>query len=124
MEPQDRLSNVALFLAALVVWGLVWLVVTTRDPLLDPTAGFVGAALIGLASGLTIAPAFWLGTYALHRRIAYRGDWSRALRRSAWVAVVVALFVALRVQGVFSLPIGLFVVAMVLLAEVTLTVER
>ncbi len=124
MEPQDRLSNVALFLAALVVWGLVWLVVTTRDPLLDPTAGFVGAALIGLASGLTLAPVFWLGTYALHRRIAYRGDWTRALRRCGWVAVVVALFVALRVQGVFSLPIGLFIVALVLLAEVTLTVER
>ncbi len=39
-----------------VVWLLVGLVVTTRDPLVDPSAGFVGAALIGLAVALTLVP--------------------------------------------------------------------
>ncbi len=124
MELRDRLINLGLFVAALVVWILVGLVVTTRDPIADPTAGLVGAALIGLASGLTVAPLAWLAVFARHRRISYNGDWVRAARRGAWAGLVVALFVALRVQGVFSLPIGLFVVAMVVLAEVTLSAER
>ena len=32
MEPRDRLTNLSLFGAALVVWILVGLVVTTQDP--------------------------------------------------------------------------------------------
>ena len=56
--------------------------------------------------------------------MAYRGDWLRAIRRGAWVAVVVAVFVALRLQGAFQLPIALFVLTMVLIAETTLSVER
>ena len=54
-----------------------------------PTAGFVGALLIGLAVGLTMVPLFWLAVFARHRRIAYRGDWTRAIRRGGWVAIVV-----------------------------------
>ena len=34
---------------AAIVWVLVALIVTTRDPVTDPLAGFIGAALIGLA---------------------------------------------------------------------------
>ena len=48
----------------------------------------------------------------------------RAVRRGGWVGIVVALLVVLRVQEVLSLPIGLFLVAMVALAELTLSVER
>ena len=69
-------------------------------------------------------PLFWLATFARHHRVAYRGDWLRALRRGAWVAVVAAVFVALRLQGAFQLPIALFVLTMVLIAETTLSVER
>jgi len=124
MEARDRLTNLGFFAAAGVVWILVALVVTTRDPKIDPTAGFVGALLIGLALGLTVVPLFWLGVFARHRRIAYRGDWTRAVRRGAWVAVVVTIFVILRLQGVFQPPIALFIVALVILAEATLSVER
>jgi len=124
MEARDRLTNLGFFAAAGVVWILVALVVTTRDPKVDPTAGFVGALLIGLALGLTVVPLFWLGVFARHRRIAYRGDWTRAVRRGAWVAVVVTIFVILRLQGVFQPPIALFIVALVILAEATLSVER
>jgi hypothetical protein len=124
MEARDRLTNLGLFAAAGVVWILVALVVTTRDPKVDPTAGFVGALLIGLALGLTVVPLFWLGVFARHRRIAYRGDWTRAVRRGAWVAIVVTIFVILRLQGVFQPPIALFIVALVILAEATLSVER
>lgn len=124
MEARDRLTNLGFFAAAGVVWILVALVVTTRDPKVDPAAGFVGALLIGLALGLSVVPLFWLGVFARHRRIAYRGDWTRAVRRGAWVAVVVTIFVILRLQGVFQPPIALFIVALVILAEATLSVER
>jgi hypothetical protein len=124
MEARDRLTNLAFFAAAGVVWILVALVVTTRDPRLDPAAGYIGAILIGLAFGLTMIPLLWLAVFGRHRRIAYRGDWTRAIRRGAWIAIVVAILVILRVQGVLQPPIALFIIALVILAEATLSVER
>jgi len=124
MEARDRLTNLAFFGAAGIVWILVALVVTTRDPKLDPAAGYVGAVLIGLAFGLTTIPLLWLAVFGRHRRIAYRGDWTRAIRRGAWIAIVVAILVILRVQGVLQPPIALFIVALVALAEATLSIER
>lgn len=124
MEQRDRLANLGLLAGAGVVWVLVALVLTTRDPRADAAAGYVGALLIGLALGLTAVPLFWLGVFARHRRIAYRGDWTRALRRGGWVAVVTAVFVILRLQQVFQPPIALFILALVVLAEATLSVER
>lgn len=124
MEARDRLANMGLFLAAAIVWLLVGLIVTSRDPRLDAGAGFLGAGLIGLALGLMSVPLFWLSVFARHRRIAYRGDWIRAIRRGAWVTVVVAVLVVLRLQNLFQLPIASFILAMVLVAEATLSVER
>jgi len=124
MEARDRMTNLAFFAAAGVVWVLVALVVTTRDPKTDTGAGFIGALLMGLALGLTTVPLFWLAIFGRHRRIAYRGDWTRAIRRGTWVAIVVALFVILRLQQVFQPPIALFILALVVVAEATLSVER
>jgi hypothetical protein len=124
MEPRDRLANLGLFGAAAVVWLLVGLVVTSRDPLLDPSAGFLGAGLIGLALALTTMPLFWLAVFARNRRIAYTGDWPRAVRRGGWVGVVVAVLVVLRIQDLFEPALALFIVAMVIVAEATLSVER
>jgi hypothetical protein len=124
MERRDRIANIGLLLAALAAWTAVAFVVLTQDPIADPVAGFRGAAIMGLAAGLTVAPLAWLATYARHRRIAYRGDWVRALRRGGWVGLVVGLFLALRIQDALSLPIVLFVIAIVAFAEVTLTVDR
>jgi hypothetical protein len=124
MEPRDRLANLALFGAAAIVWILVGLVVTTRDPRVDSGAGFLGAGLIGIAVGLTTIPLFWLSVFARHRRIAYRGDWMRAVRRGAWVTVVVAVLVVLRLQNLFQPQVALFILAMVVVAEATLSVER
>ena len=124
MEARDRLANLGFFASAAVVWVLVALVVTTRDPKIDVGAGYIGALLIGLALGLTMIPLFWLAIFGLHRRIAYRGDWTRAVRRGAWVAVVVAVFVILRLQQVFQPPIAVFILALVVVAEATLSVER
>ncbi|HEY3164643.1 MAG TPA: hypothetical protein VGJ71_09795 [Candidatus Limnocylindrales bacterium] len=124
MEARDRLTNLGFFAAAGVVWVLVALVVTTRDPRIDSAAGFVGALLIGLAIGLTAVPLFWLVIFAQHRRIAYRGDWTRAVRRGGWVAIVTAVFVILRLQQAFAPALALFILALVVLAEAVLSVER
>ena len=124
MEARDRLINLAIFGAAVVVWVLVALVVTTRDPVADPVAGFVGSALIGLAVGLTATPIAWLLVFGRHRRIAYRGDWLRAGRRGAWIGLVVAIFIVLRLQGALELPIALFILALAIVAEATLSAER
>jgi hypothetical protein len=124
MEARDRLTNLGFFAGAGVVWILVALVLTTRDPRIDAAAGFVGALLIGLAVGLTVIPLFWLAIFARHRRIAYRGDWTRAVRRGGWVAVVTTVFVILRLQGAFVPALALFILALVILAEAVLSVER
>ncbi|HEY4945086.1 MAG TPA: hypothetical protein VIH94_02955 [Candidatus Limnocylindrales bacterium] len=124
MEARDRLANLGVFAAAAASWALVGLLVLTRDPRADPAAGIVGAALMGLASGLTTVPLFWLAAFGRHRRIAYRGDWFRAARRALWVGLIVGLFVALRLQAILSLPIAVFVVVLVVFAELTLSIER
>jgi hypothetical protein len=124
MQARDRLANLGLLAAAVIAWILVWLVVTTRDPRVDPGAGFVGAVLIGLAVGITAMPLFWLIAFARHRRIAYRGDWIRAIRRGAWVALIIAVLVVLRLQDLFQIPIALFIVAVVSVAEAMLSTER
>src|SRR3990172_5674231 len=124
MELRDRTANLALFGGAVVAWFVVAVVVLTRDPLEDASVGFLGAALMGLAVGLTVVPLFLLGASPRHGRIALRGDWTRAIRRGGWVAVVVAILVVLRLQDAFQWPIALFVVAMVVVAEVSLSVER
>ncbi len=124
MERVDRTANLAFLASALVVWVLVWLVLTTRDPIEDASARFVGAGLMGLAIGLTAVPLFWLLVFARNRRIAYRGDWTRAIRRGAWVGLLVTVLVLLRLQGVLVLPIVLFMLALIAVAEMTLSAER
>jgi hypothetical protein len=124
MESRDRLANLGLLAAGSVVFILVALVFTTRDPTIDPAAGYLGALLLGLALGLLATSLFWLVVFGRHRRIAYRGDWPRAIRRGAWVFLVTVLFVVLRLNQVFQPPIALFVLVLVAVAEATLSVER
>jgi hypothetical protein len=124
MERNDRLANLGIFGAAAVTWILVVLIVTTRDPIADPVAGFIGAAVIGAAIGLTTIPVFWLVVFGRHRGITYRGDWMRAIRRGSWVGLVIAIFIVLRLQGALELPIALFILALVFVAEATLSVDR
>jgi hypothetical protein len=124
METRDRRANLALFGAAFVTWLIVAWIVLTLDPRTDPLIGYAGAGAMGIAIGLTTVPLFWLAKFGRQARIAYRGDWVRALRRGAWVAALVALFVVMRIQGVFQPPIGLFILAMVLVAETTLSAQR
>jgi len=124
VETRDRLANLGILAAALAGWAVVALLVLYRDPREDPVAGVLGAIAMGSAVGLTATPLFWLAAFARHGRIAYRGDWLRAARRGLWVGLVVGIIVELRVLGVFSLPIALFIVVLVIFAELTLSIER
>ena len=124
MEGKDRLGNCIFIGAALIAWVVVAQIVTTTYPRENATTDLVGAGMIGLACGLTSVPLLWLLPFTRHRRIALRGDWSRAIRRGAWVAAVVALFAALRIQAVLSLPIAVFIVVLVIMAEIALSAER
>ncbi|HEX5240809.1 MAG TPA: hypothetical protein VFW20_07420 [Candidatus Limnocylindrales bacterium] len=121
MERRDRRVNLALFGAALVAWLVVGAIVLTLDPNSDPGVAYLGAAAIGVAFGLTTAPLFWLIGFARQRRIAYRGDWTRALRRAGWVGGLAAVLVLLRLEGLFQAPIALFLVALAIVAEVTIS---
>jgi hypothetical protein len=124
MEARDRITNLGLLAAAGVAWILVGLVVTSRDPYRDAMAGYLGALLIGLAVGLTAVPLAWLVVFGRHRRIAYRGDWLRAARRAAWLGLFVTVLVVLRLVDAFQLPIVLFLAAIFVVAEITLSAER
>jgi hypothetical protein len=121
MEPRDRRRNLLLFGLAAASWVVVAVVASNLDPLGDPSAGLIGAFALGLAASLTAAPLFWLAGFVRQRRIAYRGDWVRAIRRGAWIGVLVAVFVVMRVNGLFQPQIGLFFIALALVAEITLS---
>ena len=121
MDGRDRRRSLVLFGLAAAAWVLVGGVFVLVDPLASTGAGMAGAAALGLAAGLTTAPLFWLVSFARHKRIAYRGDWWRALRRGAWVGALIAAFVIMRLNGGFQPQIGLFLIALALVAEVTLT---
>jgi hypothetical protein len=120
----DRLASVTLFAVAALAWLALGFVVLTVDPRSNAQALIYGALLLGLAAGATLAPLLWLVSFVRHRRIAYRGDWWRAGRRAALVGFVIVLFVLLRGQDALGLPLALFIVALALLVELTLSLRR
>jgi hypothetical protein len=124
METRDRRMNLAFFAAAIAAWLVVAGIVLTLDPVRAPLAGYGGAAAMAVAVGLTTAPLFWLAAFARGRRIAFRGAWGRATRRGTWLGLIVGILVVLRLQDLFQPPLVLFIVALVLVAESTLSMER
>lgn len=124
MNRADRLTNLGLFVAALAAWTLVALIIVTFDPRTDAAVLLAGALTLGAAVAGTLAPVAWLVGFAVQGRIAYRGDWWRAARRAALVGLIVAIFVVLRGEQALNLPLALFVVAMAVLVEVTLSLRR
>jgi len=121
VQPRDRRFAIVLLAVAALGWVAVAVVLLTVDPRADAAAGFLGGGVLGLAVGASVAPLLWLIAFATHRRIAYRGDWTRAIRRGAWIGLLVAVFVVMRINGVFQPQIGLFFAALALVAEVTLS---
>jgi len=124
VQHRDRIAAIVLIVAASVCWLAVAALLTQVSPTGRVEVQLAGALLIGLASGMTAVPLAWLAVFSRHRRIAYKGDWTRAARRGAWAGVVVALLVALRTQHAFSTPVALFVIVMVIFVEVSLGTQR
>jgi hypothetical protein len=121
MQPRDRRIAIAILGTAAVAWVAVALVLLNVDPTADTGGGFLGGGALGVAVAATFAPLLWLLAFARQKRIAYRGDWTRAIRRGAWLGLLVAVFVVMRINGVFQPQIGLFFAALALVAEVTLS---
>lgn len=124
MTPRDRRVSLILIAAAIVAWLLVAWVFVNLDPRARPASELAGAGTIGAAAGLTSVPLFWLASFARQRRIAYRGDWLRAVRRGAWVAGLTGGLILLRLEGLFQPPVALFLVALAAIAELTLSARR
>jgi hypothetical protein len=119
----DRIVNVASFAGAAALWAGLGYVLTTYYPTQSAAALLAGALLLGGAVAFTFAPLFWLGAFVRANRIAYRGSWWRAGRRAALFGLVVTLVVLMRGQDVFSVPLALFIVAMAVLVELTLSLR-
>ena len=119
----DRIANLVLFALAMVAWAAVAYFFSTVDPRGNASAVVLGAVLLGAAIALTLAPLLWLAGFA-RKRIAYRGDWTRSIRRAALVGLVALLLVLLRGQGALSPPLTIFVITMAVLVEVTLSLRR
>jgi hypothetical protein len=116
--------NLSLFALAVASWVGVAVVLIDFDPRANSMVLLVGALLIGAAVGLTLLPLLWLLGFAAQGRIALPGDWWRAGRRAGLVGLIVALFVVLLGEKALNLPLALFVTAMALLVEVTLSLRR
>ena len=123
MNRADRLANLALIVFAVTAWAAVAFLFAYQAPDEGATPLLAGALLLGAAVALTLAPVLWLFGFVRHNRIAYRGDWWRALRRGVLAGLVVALYVFMRGQGLYSLPLMLFIVAMAVLIELTLSLR-
>lgn len=124
MNRADRLTNLVLLTLALAAWAVVALILVTYDPRANAAVLLAGALTVGAAIAGTLAPLLWLIGFALQGRIAYRGDWWRAARRAALVGLIVAIFIVLRGEQALNLPLALFVVAMAVLVELTLSLRR
>jgi hypothetical protein len=124
MNSADRLANLALFAAATAAWLALGYVMLNLDPRGDASVLLAGALLLGGGITATLAPLLWVAVFVRNRRIAYRGDWWRAARRAALVGLVAIIFVLLRGQQALSLPLAVFVVAMAVLVELTLSLRR
>jgi len=115
----DVYTGAAFFLSVVVVAAL--LIARVRRPV---PWGSLLSLVVFLAIALTAIPIAWLVVFGRHRRIAYRGDWTRAARRGGWIGLLVAIFIVLRLQGALELPIALFLLALAAVAEATLSAER
>ena len=117
----DRAASLACFAFAAIAWAALGFLFINHYPTESATSLLAGAVLLGAAITLTLAPLLWLASFARANRIAYRGAWSRAARRAGLAGLVATLFVLMRGQGAFSVPLALFVVAMAVLVELTLS---
>lgn len=121
---RDRNASVLLLGTAAIAWLALGLFFAARSPVGDTSVQATGALGLGTAVAITTLPLFWLASFARRRGVSHAGSWTRAIRRAILVGGVVTILVLLRILGVFSLPIALFVMAMALVIELMLSSGR
>ncbi len=77
----------------------------------------IGIVLASATIALLVVPFAFLAEFLARRRIVYRGAWERATRRGALAGGVVAVLAGLRLAGVLSVPVGIFVIILAGVAE-------
>ncbi len=88
------------------------------QPCPDATRNVViGIVLASAAFTTLVTPFAFLAEFVARRRIVYRGTWARAARRGVLAGLVVAALSGLRLGGVLSVPIGIFVLILAGVAE-------
>ena len=125
MKRRDRAALAALVVLGVTVVVVIGLVASQLCPGPGPgepcpDAGRNQALVIGLAGlavFLLMTPLAFVLEYALQRRIAYLGAWSRAARRGALAAVVLAAIAGLRVLDGLNLFSAAVVVGVAVAAE-------
>jgi hypothetical protein len=66
--------------------------------------------LASVSAALLVAPFAFLAEVMARRRIVYRGAWWRAARRGILTGLTIAAIAGLRLGGVLSVPIAIFVI--------------
>ena len=77
----------------------------------------VGIGLASVGVGLVVTAFAFLAEVVARRRIVYRGAWGRAARRGLLAGLVVAIVAGLRLAGVLSVPIAIFLVILAAAVE-------
>ena len=118
MSANHRLAVAVLILLA--IFGAVMLVAvagracpveTPAQPCPDAAANrALVVALTSATAALMVTPFAFLGEVMARRRIVYRGAWWRAARRGTLTGLVIAAIAGLRLGGVLSVPIAIFVI--------------
>ncbi len=70
----------------------------------------VVVTLASVSASLLVTPFAFLGEVMARRRIVYRGAWWRAARRGALTGLFIAAIAGLRLGGVLSVPIAIFLI--------------
>jgi hypothetical protein len=125
MSGRHRAIVAGLLLAALLVGLLLVSFAAANCPVETPAQPcpqaprnlVVVIVLVAATAALLVVPFAFLGEVVARRRIVYRGAWGRAVRRGALVALAVATLAGLRLGGVLSVPIAMFVVILAGAAE-------
>ena len=125
MSGRHRVTVVALILAAVLAVMLLVVFAANACPVEKTAQPCPGAPrnivlVIGLAAtavSLTVTPFAFLAEVIARNRIVYRGAWSRAARRGVLAGLVLATLAGLRLGGVLSVPIAIFIVILAGAAE-------
>ena len=120
MSANHRIAVAVLILLA--IFGAVMLVAvagracpveTPAQPCPDAAANrALVVALTSVTAALMVTPFAFLGEVMARRRIVYRGAWWRAARRGTLTGLVIAAIAGLRLGGVLSVPIAIFVITL------------